>query len=254
MLNYKKQGQGRDFVIIHGLFGSLDNWQTLAKQLSAHFCVWSIDQRNHGNSLHSSIHNYQALAEDLEDFLQAQGIKNPIILGHSMGGKTVMAWADRFAKGTEKLIVADISPRAYPMHHGEIFSAINAIDLNHITSRKDAEDIARMHIAHEATRLFILRSLYWEIPNEKLAWRFNAKALESEIHNVIASVYPKKPVAVPVLFLRGAESNYMTEADCLDIQKYFPNAQIKTIPNAGHWLHAEQPALFLAHVLQFSQS
>ncbi|MDQ3191316.1 MAG: alpha/beta fold hydrolase [Bacteroidota bacterium] len=255
-LNFKKSGTGQPLIILHGLFGSLDNWQTLGKQFAVKFTVFLVDQRNHGQSPHSDKWNYQVMADDLDEFITMENIKDPIVVGHSMGGKTAMLHAVQNPKKIKKLIVADMAPRQYEPHHEQILAALNAVDFDKISSRKEAEDILAEYINDFGTKQFLLKNLYWkDVENKKLSWRFNLEAISNNIEDVGKAIPQDKPAKnLPVLFIRGGKSNYVTERDNDSIKKIFPTAEIKTIENAGHWLHAEAPEEFYQMVIEFANN
>jgi pimeloyl-ACP methyl ester carboxylesterase len=248
-LNFKKVGEGEPLVILHGLFGSLDNWMTLAKKLGNHFEVFVVDARNHGQSPHSDDFNYEVMADDLYEFLMEQHIVDPIILGHSMGGKTAMQFAMNYPNKLDKLIVADISPKSYPVHHTAILEGMLSLDLNVINTRKGADEELSKHIDDFSTRQFLLKNLYW-IEKEKLAWRFNLPVINSQIEIIGQGLNNIEIFEKPSLFIRGKKSNYISENDFEPIQNIFPNTRIESM-NTGHWVHAENPTEFLQILSSF---
>ena len=252
-LNYKKSGKGQPFVILHGLFGSLDNWQTIARKLSENFEVYIVDQRNHGQSPHSEIWNYQVMANDLYEFFQDNRISNAILLGHSMGGKTAMHFALEHCELLNKLIVVDIAPKSYPVHHDKILEGLLAIDLENVSSRKEVEEQLSLYILDPGTKQFLMKNLYWkDLEAKKLAWRFNLDVINRHIEIVGKTTIEGKTCHVPTLFVRGEKSNYILEADMEPAKSIFPNSKLIIIPNAGHWVHAEQPQLFLETIIAFT--
>lgn len=255
-LFYRKLGQGQPLIILHGLFGSSDNWQSIAKQLAEHFEVFLVDQRNHGLSPHSDSWDYQAMSDDLHELMSDNHIVNPVLIGHSMGGKTVMQFALEHPEMIHKLIVVDIAPRYYPVHHREIIDALLSLDLNRIISRKEAEENLSKSIPGFSTRQFLLKNLYWlEQENEqgrRLAWRFNLDVINKNIEKVGKTfILHEQHCSVPTLFMRGSESTYIPDTDMLLIKELFPNAKLITIPRAGHWIHADQPSAFVESVIRF---
>ena len=233
-LHCKTLGEGRPLLILHGLLGSGDNWAAIARALSAYgFAVTTIDQRNHGRSPHDASMDYRCMAEDLQELIVANSWENPVLLGHSMGGKTAMFHLQLFPGIAEKLIVADIAPRYYPPHHAAVFSALHAADLTVLTSRKAVEDALRSKLTEETVVQFLLKNLYWN-EQEKLAWRFNLPVIESHIEDISAAL-PNTPVVhQPVLFLRGEHSGYIRASDIPVIRQLFPNAEVETVSGAGH--------------------
>lgn len=242
-LNFKKVGEGEPLVILHGLFGSLDNWMTLAKKLGNHFEVYIVDARNHGQSPHSDEFNYDVMADDLYEFILEHHIIDPIILGHSMGGKTAMQFAMNYPNKLEKLIVADIAPKSYPVHHTAIIEGMKSLDFNLVNSRKRADEQLSMHIEEVSTRQFLLKNLYW-VEKEKLAWRFNLITIDKNIEIIGQGLENISVFDKPTLFIQGTKSNYITQKDYKPIDNIFPNSEIISL-DSGHWVHAEKPSEFL---------
>lgn len=175
-LNYKVYGQGNPLIILHGLFGSLDNWVSHARILSENYSVYLLDQRNHGKSPHRDEWDYSVMAEDLYDFLNQHGIYKASLLGHSMGGKTVMQFATRYPEMCEKLIIADMAPKDYPPHHDEILAAMNSLDLSQMKSRKEAQEWLSQRLDDAAIIQFLLKSLGRD-ENKQFRWKFNFRIL-----------------------------------------------------------------------------
>lgn len=242
-LNYKKVGKGQPLIILHGLFGSLDNWMTLSKKLGEQFEVYIIDARNHGFSPHSDEFNYEVMADDLLTFINEHNIIDPIILGHSMGGKTAMQFAMNYPEKISKLVIADIAPKPYPVHHGVILEGMFALDFNIINSRKEADTELAKHIPDLSTRQFILKNLYWK-EKGKLAWKFNLTVISDNIEMVGFELNNIRPFNKSTLFIRGTKSNYILESDYQKINSIFLNSTIESI-ESGHWVHAENPTQFL---------
>lgn len=244
-------GEGQDFVILHGFLGSGDNWKTLASQFSElGYRVHLVDQRNHGRSFHSDEFNYELMAEDLHIYFKEQDIENAILLGHSMGGKTAMFFATTHSKMVKKLIIADISPRYYPVHHDQILKGLGQLDFNKLNSRGDADKELSYYVSDIGTRQFLLKNLYW-VEKGQLGLRFNLKVLTNNVSEVgealpISAVFNKE-----TLFLKGDRSEYISINDEVIIHRHFPNAKIESIKNAGHWLHAENPEEFYEKTIDF---
>lgn len=251
-LAYREFGTGQPLIILHGLFGQSDNWNTLAKRFAeSGFRVFTIDQRNHGLSPHSTVWTYQAMAEDLKEFIDTHQLQNPILLGHSMGGKTVMFFELLFSGIAQKIIVADIAPKAYEPHHDAVLKALNAVDFSDINTRKDAEAILSEYISDFGTKQFLLKNIYWrEDETKQMAWRFNLATITKEYDNVGVTI-PDGSSNVTALFVRGEKSNYVLDSDLATIKSHFPNYRLETITNSGHWVHAEQPEAFFNCVLEF---
>lgn len=249
LLNHKIFGSGEPLVILHGLFGSLDNWLTHAKKLSEYYQIILVDQRNHGHSEWSDDFNYDLLSDDLEKLLKYLKLDKIILLGHSMGGKTAISFTQKYPEKISKLIVVDIGVKEYPMHHDEILKGLNSIDLELVNSRSDATKILSKFIDSEGVKQFLLKNLYW-IEKGKLAWRINIPILEKNMSNILTEL-DNTEVFDQTLFIRGALSNYIIDDDIEKLESIFNDFQLVTIENAGHWVHAEQPETFIETVLSF---
>ena len=247
-LEFKKMGVGQPMVILHGLFGSSDNWQTLGKQFAEDFTVYLVDLRNHGHSPHSAEFTYELMARDLSDFFDEHGIHKAIVIGHSMGGKTAMRFAQLYSQKVEKLIVVDMGIKTYPPGHQDILDAVQALDLPNLESRKDAEEILKPHIPNFGVRQFLLKNLYRKTKTE-FAWRVNFPVLEAEMEEILTAL-PSDIVRVPALFIYGEKSDYIIEDDFEDIRKIFTEAKFSAIPT-GHWVHSEDPDGFYKKVMDF---
>ncbi len=248
-LHFRKTGSGQPLFILHGLFGSSDNWQTLGRKYAEHFTVYLIDQRNHGHSPWSNDFSYPLLCDDLLELMQDEKLSEISILGHSMGGKTAMAFAQAHPTLVSKLIVADIAPKAYPPHHQTILAALEKVDFAVHTTRKAVEDIISAQIPDAGTKMFLLKNLYWT-ENQTLAWRINIPVLTEKMPLIIGTI-GTETVETPTLFVRGEKSGYITDADLDVLHEQFPNCRVQTISGAGHWLHAEKPEEFYDITLNF---
>lgn len=242
-------GEGQPLLILHGLFGHSDNWQTHAKKLAEYYQVILIDQRNHGHSDWSDAFSYDLLAEDLHELITDLGLQKIILLGHSMGGKTVMRYAQLYPEEIEKLIVVDMGVKAYPPHHTDILEGLSKVDLTVVKSRSEVEAILLPYVPVDGTRQFLMKNLYWK-EKTQLAWRMNVPVLEREMEAILAAV-PSDEVMIQTLFIRGALSRYITDEDIPELEDQFPDSDVITVPNAGHWVHAEAPEAFVNAVLEF---
>lgn len=250
-LNYKKIGEkGKELVILHGLFGSLDNWMTLAKKFGEDYQVYIVDQRNHGQSDHSEQFDYPIMAEDLKEFIESHQLNQPIVIGHSMGGKTAMHFATKYSKMLSKLVIVDIAPVNYPVHHEAIINAMKKVNFDEVNRRSDVEDLLKEDIEEAGVRQFLLKNLYW-IADNQLDWRFNLKVIAKNIEEISAGMQITQSFNGKCLFLSGGKSNYITEQYHPKIFEFFPNATIKTIKHAGHWVHAEAADEFYTIVNSF---
>lgn len=249
-LNFKKTGAGKPLIIVHGLFGSADNWFSIARDLERDFTLYLVDQRNHGDSPHSEEWNYSVMADDLKELMDDEGLSSAFFMGHSMGGKTVMTLAMKYPELVDKLIVADIAPRFYPLHHQQILEGLNAIPVGQLKFRKEADDILAGYIKIPGIRQFLLKSLGRD-ENGKFVWKINLPVITENIANVGEELKSATLFEKQALFIGGENSDYITEKDRYDIERFFPNSQLIYIKNAGHWLHAEQPAAVVEIVKAF---
>lgn len=251
-LFYRKSGQGPPLIILHGLFGSSDNWITIARRLADRYTVYLPDLRNHGQSPHSDIHTYDSMCDDLYELVTDLGLKKFFLAGHSMGGKTAIAFAARWPGMILGLLVADISPFAdetrYDQAHNQHLTIIRTIlstDLASISSRQQAGAILMEKIASVSIRELILKNIRRKEEN-KFEWKLNPQSLYKNLGNIMAPIDLKEgfiqPVTgFPVIFLKGSESKYLTSADMDRIKKVFPAAELVEIPGAGHWVHTDKP-------------
>jgi pimeloyl-ACP methyl ester carboxylesterase len=248
-LNFKKSGTGPPLVILHGLFGSLDNWFSIAKELVENYTLYLVDQRNHGDSPHSPDWNYELMVEDLRELLDEEGLEKVFLMGHSMGGKTAMNFATAYPERVEKLIVGDIAPRHYPIHHQVILEGLNALNLQTLQSRKEADEQLAAYIPEPGIRQFLLKSLGRDANG--FAWKINLPVITQHIEEVGKALDEGTVFEGPTLFLGGANSSYIQENDLPDMKRHFPNCTWISIPNAGHWLHAEQPQAVVTEMRRF---
>ena len=252
ILHSKIYGEkGLDIVIIHGLFGMSDNWNTLGKRFAKNFRVHLIDLRNHGRSPHSDDFNYDVMSDDILEYLLYHQIDKVILLGHSLGGKVAMKFAFSFPIKVEKLLVADISPRRYSTYfHENLLELLSTISLKDFKKREEIDRLLSKKYDDKGMRLFLLKNLYRN-ESKELAWRFNLKILLKKVRNIQDYDFIDGTCDVPTHFIRGGNSDYITSSDELIINKYFSEYSISTIDGAGHWLHAEQPERFYNEVIRF---
>lgn len=248
-LNYKKSGSGSPIIILHGLFGMLDNWQSIAKALSDDYEVWLVDQRNHGRSPHSDTHNYDAMAADVQDLIASNHIEKPLIVGHSMGGKTALRLAQLHPEAISGIVVVDMGVKEYPIHHDNIIDALKSVPVDKVESRTEAEDHLKKKIDNFGIRQFLLKNL-----NRKgegnYEWRFNLSVLEDSMPDIVAAL-PEEKSVVPAFFIYGSQSDYILKDDIPDLQSLFPNSNFKSL-DSGHWVHAEKPKEVIAEIHQFA--
>lgn len=249
--------QGPALIILHGLLGSSDNWHTFAKALSDTHRVFALDARNHGRSPHDAVFTYQAMAEDVREFMRHEDITNATVMGHSMGGKTAMMLAldgtssiSHLPSSISSVIIIDIAPKPMRPGHDEIFEAMRSVDLAATKFRKDVDEALRPRIPNVTTRQFILKNLKVQ-EDGGFAWKLNLEAIFRSYDEVNRDIDSGRPFMGPALFIRGARSRYILDEDLEKIQELFPHSGLETIEGAGHWVHADQPEAFLRCVRAF---
>lgn len=243
--------KGQDLIVIHGLFGMSDNWNTLGKKFSKYCKVYLIDLRNHGRSPHSTDFNYDVMCDDVLEYMKDNAIVSPIILGHSLGGKVAMKFAFTYPEEIDKLIVADIAPREYNSDfYKNLLATLYKLPLEDFDKREDIDKLLSDAFEDKGMRLFLLKNLY---RNEKkeFAWRFNIDVLLEKVQNIQDASFVSGKLNIPTHFIRGGNSDYINSADELLIKKHFNDLSICTIDGAGHWLHAEKPERFYDEVMGF---
>lgn len=250
ILHSRVLGKGQSLLILHGYLGMGDNWKSLGNKFAEYFEVHLIDQRNHGRSFHSDAFDYELMVEDLYCYIEYHRLKNCILLGHSMGGKTAMLFAVENPEIIDKLLIADISPREYEPHHNEILAGLNSIDFSIQNSRQLVDEKLSEFISEAGVRQFLLKSVFWREKGQ-LGFRFNLPSLTENNSEIGAALPSFTSFEGSTLFLAGESSGYITEEEVPIINAHFPNAIIITIPDAGHWLHAEKPQEFYEQVMRF---
>ncbi len=250
-LYFKSFGEGYPLIILHGLFGSLENWQTLARAWASCYRVFAIDQRNHGHSPHDPVMNYAVMAEDLREFMQLHQLSSTYLLGHSLGGKTAMQFALTYPDRVDKLVVVDIAPRAYPPQHDDILAALKSVDPGKFPKRKDIDMALAARLPDAALRQFLLKNLERD-ENGAFRWSIDLDAIEHNYPQLLQSVRGKYArFEKPTLFIRGERSGYIQNADQTAIREVFPFVRFVTVPGVGHWVHAEARRRFARVVLTF---
>ena len=250
-LHIERQGQGTPLLILHGLFGSGQNWRTLGKRaLAPHVEVWAVDLRNHGQSPHTDEFTYQAMASDIIALIEDEAPGPVHLLGHSLGGKVAMHVALSAPHLIDKLIVVDIAPRPYNARHSDILEALTSLDMPTMTSRTAIDEALSDQIPNAMVRQFLLKNAQRH-PEGGFHWKINLDAIHANYHRVNETItgYPARPG--PTLFVRGGRSTYILDEDQTAIKALFPDAQIATIAEAGHWIHYEAPQPFSEAVLSF---
>ena len=249
-LNYKVFGEGDPVLILHGMFGTLDNWQTIAKKLAKHFMVFIIDLRNHGRSPHSDEFDYAIMANDIREFMESNWIYEAYVVGHSMGGKVAMQLASENPDMVQKLVLVDIAPKAYEGNHQAIFEALFSLDLDQLESRKEADQLLQKKIDSYSVRQFILKNLSINKETEGYEWKMNLPVIHAAYQEILDKGNLSTPFENPTLFIKGAQSNYILPEEFESYKNYFPKATLETIEKAGHWVHAEKPDELLEIVLR----
>lgn len=253
-LNHRIIGKGKPIIILHGLFGMLDNWLTIARRLeAAGYMSILIDQRDHGKSDHTHDFNYALLSQDLFDFMEANWIHQSIILGHSMGGKTAMQFAAEHESMVEKLIVVDMGLKKYSGGHSSVFEALFSVNLDSIQSRDDAEMQLALKIREPEVVQFLMKNLS-RTKEGAYAWKMNLNLLFEKYDQILAPVNISSPCMLETLFIRGRKSDYIRDEDFAEICTKFPNARIHTIEEAGHWVHADRPDELFNRIIDFIQT
>lgn len=238
-------------LILHGFMGMSDNWKTLGTQFAAQgFEVHLLDMRNHGRSFHSEEFSYTVMVQDVLEYCQAHHLDSVDIIGHSMGGKIAMLFATTYPEIVNKIVVVDIGPKYYRPHHQDILRGLNAVDFSVQPSRNDIETILIKYIPETSTRQFLMKNLYWVTPGQ-LGFRFNLKVFNEKVEQIGTALDENAFYYYPTLFLRGGNSSYIKDNDYSTIMHHFPKAEIITIPEVGHWLHAENPVAFFEIVIDF---
>ena len=251
ILYSKIEGQGKPLLILHGLLGMSDNWKSIGSKFAENgFEVHLLDLRNHGRSLHSEDFDYKVMANDILDYCKHLQLESIDLMGHSMGGKVAMQFATTYPDLVNKLIIVDIGPKQYPLHHQEILAGLNAVDFSIKPDRGEVEETLLPYIPDFGTRQFLMKSLYW-VTSGQLAFRFNLDVFNQKIEEVGVALPLDNHFDKPTLFIRGGKSNYILDSDLPQIRNQFPNYTLITIPDVGHWLHAEKPQVFFQESFEF---
>lgn len=247
LVNFRVYGEqnAKPIYILHGIFGMLDNWHLAAQQLSNQFRVITYDARNHGKSFHDPESGYRAMADDLNALMQHLGDEQAIVMGHSMGGKTAMYFADTYPEKVEQLIVVDIAPKRYVPGHLGYFKAFKEVPLHLLNSRKEAEEAFLPYAPDMGVRQFLLKNIE-PVPGGGYTTKSNLEAIEMAYEEIIGELNFHQVFLRRADFIAGSKSGYIKEEDKDNILQYFPTAQFHEVANAGHWVHAENPAGFLA--------
>ncbi|HEX6891646.1 MAG TPA: alpha/beta fold hydrolase [Chryseolinea sp.] len=251
-LFFREYGHGKPMIILHGLFGSSDNWLTQAKLFSSSYKVYTVDQRNHGQSPHDDTFDYESMVSDLSEFMDDHSIADPVVIGHSMGGKTAMNFALTHPEKIDRLVVVDISPKAYNLEHYSIVKGLLAIPVEAIKSRNEADEILSQHVPESDVRQFLLKNLQRKSEGG-FSWKINLKTISEKLGNVGLDLHAEGSFEKPTLFIRGAKSKYVADSDWNHITQIFPMAKLETM-DTGHWVQAEKPQEFTGVVSRWLNS
>jgi pimeloyl-ACP methyl ester carboxylesterase len=265
-LFFRRYGDvGPPLIIVHGLYGASNNWVSIARELSNNYEVFVVDQRNHGESPHDEVHTYDVMREDLREFMDKQKIDSAIFMGHSMGGKTVMSFAMEYPERVDSLLVVDIAPVSYndltlsshiTANHAKMIDAMLELDVSGMELREDVSRALSVKIGSERIRLFLLKNLTRD-KEKKFCWKINLPVLKKYLDEIMDGLPIEEIIknggisGFPVVFIRGENSDYIQAKDHDTIRKVFPSAEIVSIPDSGHWIHAEQPTLLVKNVKYF---
>lgn len=247
-LHYQRVGEGYPLILLHGLFGSGDNWGVIAKHFCQQYQVISVDLRNHGRSPHHASQTYEDMAVDLIELCDSLNLDKIYLLGHSLGGKVAMQFASQFPNRIDKLIVVDMAMRAYPDTHTHLIDAMLSVDISSMQTRSAVDLALSSSIEDKMVRQFLLMNLVKS--GERLAWRLNLTALKNNYATLQQAVRTSAKYDKPSLFVRGQWSDYVSDDDVEQIKTRFTKAQFASLPTA-HWVHAEQPQAFIEVVAQF---
>lgn len=245
-LYFRELGQGQPLIFLHGIFGSADNWLTQTRMLSDNYHTFTLDMRNHGRSPHDSTFHYAAMVGDVLEFLDTHAVKDPVLIGHSMGGKAAMNFAVAHPEKLQRLIVVDIAPKQYNMRHYAILEGLQAIQIDKITSRNEADEALAAFVEESDVRQFLLKNLQRK-PEGGFQWKLNLPVIADNIEGVGADLAFEGKFEKPTLFIRGARSNYIQDEDMDRIRQVFPAAELQTF-DTGHWVPAEKPKEFVEAV------
>jgi len=249
-LAFEVVGEGHPLVILHGLLGSTDNWRSMSRRLGAHYKVFAIDLRNHGRSPHSDIFDYDVMTADLREFMEQQALRRIMLLGHSMGGKVAMQFAIDYSEQVDRLVIVDIAPKPYEPSQRYLLKALRSLDLTRYKSFADVDAALAAKVSSESLRQFLLKNLARD-ENGRLRWKIHLAAIDRNYDKLGRGVAPERTFDKPTLFIRGARSNYIEDDDAPLIRQMFPQAEIATLPQVGHWIHVDAPEKFFQTVLNF---
>jgi len=249
-LYFEAVGQGPPLIILHGLLGSADNWRSMSRRLGAHYKVFAVDLRNHGRSPHSEIFDYDVMVADLREFVEQHALSRIMLLGHSLGGKVAMQFALDHSDRVDKLVIVDIAPKPYEPSQRAMLEALRSLDLPRYNSFGEADAALAEKIPDASLRQFLLKNLARD-ESGRLRWKIHLEAIERNYDKLLRGLAPKRTFDKPSLFIRGGRSNYIADDGARLIRRIFPQAEIVTLPQAGHWIHVDLPEEFFQTVVNF---
>jgi esterase len=249
-LHFEAVGEGRPLIILHGLLGSADNWRSMSRRLGAHYKVFAVDLRNHGRSPHSDIFDYDVMVADLREFVEQQALPRIMLLGHSIGGKVAMQFAIDYFERVDRLVIVDIAPKPYEPSQRYILEALRSLDLTRYKSFAEVDAALAAKVSGESLRQFLLKNLARD-ENGRLRWKVHLAAIDRNYDKLARGLAPERTFDKPTLFIRGGRSNYIEDDDAPLIRQIFPQVEIATLAEAGHWVHVDLPKEFFQTVLNF---
>ena len=247
-LAFEVVGKGDPVIILHGFLGSADNWRSMSRRLGSHYQVFAVDLRNHGRSPHSDILDYDVMVADVREFMEQQALRRIMLLGHSMGGKVAMQFAIEYCEQVDRLVVVDIAPKPYEPSQRYLLKAMRALDLTRYKSFADVDAALAPEVSSESLRQFLLKNLARD-ENGRLRWRIDLEAIDRNYDKLVQGLSPERSFNKSTLFIRGGRSNYIEDDDTRLIRQMFPQAKIATLPEAGHWVHVDEPEEFFQTVV-----
>ena len=249
-LHFEVVGEGAPLIILHGLLGSADNWRSTSRRLGAHYQVFALDLRNHGRSPHSGVVGYDVMAADVREFMERQRLHPIMLLGHSMGGKVAMQFALEYSEQVDRLIVVDIAPKAYEPSQRYLLNAMRSLDLSLYKSFVEVDAALAPDVSSESLRQFLLKNLARE-EDGRLRWKIHLEAIDRNYDKLLRGLAAERSFNKPTLFIRGGQSTYIEDGDVPMIRQMFPQAEIATLRDAGHWVHVDAPEEFFQTVMNF---
>ena len=249
-LNHKIYGEGPEIIILHGLLGMLDNWKSFARSLENNYRIHLLDLRNHGKSPHDDLMNYEVMVEDVRLYIEDHELKNPIVVGHSMGGKVAMTLALNHPDLIKQLVVVDISPKAYKAGHQTIFDTLLDVQFDLYEKRSEVYEFIISKLKDKGLSSFLMKNLSRNLSGG-YEWKMNLGSIYHSYEKILQAVESENKFEKDCIFIKGEKSSYIQNEDEALIKELFPFAQIQSIQNAGHWVHAEKPNELKSALIDF---